>query len=118
MNNRFKALEGLANVKPRKFAFEMMWVILHVRHSGLNIRSRWNSFLPKCSFFLVELGPSFRLFLVDLCFGSGGLAVDSSQALFQESLRNFHVFWASSVVEMPLKLVLEASWCIYAQLSA
>ena len=55
---------------------------------------------------------------MDLCFGIGGLAVDSSQALFQESLRNLHVFWASSVVEMPLKLVLEASWCIYAQLSA
>jgi hypothetical protein len=54
MNNRFKALEGLVNVKPRKFAFEMMWVrvILHVRHSGLNIRSRWNSFLPKCRIFL------------------------------------------------------------------
>ena len=52
---------------------------------------------------------------MDLCFGIGGLAVDSSQALLQESLRNLHVFWASSVVEMPLKLVLEASWCSYAQ---
>ena len=30
MNNRFKALEGLVNVKPRKFAFEMMWVRVNI----------------------------------------------------------------------------------------
>ena len=80
--------------------------------SGLNISSRWNIYEYVVSF---QSEGNSGLSLVHLCLGIGGLSVGSSQAIFQESLRNLHVFWGSSVVGMPIKLVLEASCCIYVQ---